>query len=41
MRGDITIIEAAQYLMDTKNQFLVLEGNEFINTQWDLVMKTA
>jgi CBS domain-containing protein len=40
-RGDITIIEAAQYLMDIRNQFLVLEGNEFIITPWDLIMKTA
>jgi CBS domain-containing protein len=40
-RSDITIIEAAQYLMDIKNQFLVLEGNECIVTPWDLIMKTA
>jgi CBS domain-containing protein len=40
-RGDITIVEAAQYLMDIKNQFLVLEGNEYIITPWDLIMKTA
>lgn len=40
-RSDITIIEAAQYLMDIKNQFLVLEGNERIVTPWDLIMKTA
>jgi CBS domain-containing protein len=40
-RSDITIIEAAQYLMDIKNQFLVLEGNECIVTPWDLFMKTA
>jgi hypothetical protein len=34
-------MEAAQYLMDIKNQFLVLEGNEYIVTPWDLIMKTA
>ena len=41
MRSNITILEAAQYLMDIKNQFLVLEGNERIVTPWDLIMKTA
>jgi hypothetical protein len=40
-RSDITIIEGAQYLVDIKNQFLVLGGNEFIITPWDLIMKTA
>lgn len=40
-RSNITIIEAAQYLMDIKNQFLVLEGNEYIVTPWDLIMKNA
>ncbi|MGA7370301.1 MAG: CBS domain-containing protein [Nitrososphaeraceae archaeon] len=39
--SNITIIEAAQYLMDIKNQFLVLEGNEYIVTPWDLIMKNA
>lgn len=41
MRSNITMLEAAQYLMDIKNQFLVLEGNEYIVTPWDLIMKTA
>jgi CBS domain-containing protein len=41
MKSDISIMEAAQYLMDIKNQFLVLEGNEYIVTPWDLIMKTA
>jgi CBS domain-containing protein len=40
-RGDITIIEAAQHLMEMKNQFLILEGNEHIITPWDLIMKTV
>lgn len=40
-RSDITIIDVAQYLMDIKNQFLVLEGNGCIVTPWDLIMKTA
>ncbi len=40
-RSNITIMEAAQYLMDIKNQFLVLEGIERIVTPWDLIMKTA
>lgn len=40
-RNNITIMEAAQYLMDIKNQFLVLEGNKYIVTPWDLIMKTA
>lgn len=40
-RNNITIMEAAQYLMDIKNQFLVLEGIERIVTPWDLIMKTA
>jgi CBS domain-containing protein len=40
-RSDITIVEAAQYLTNIKNQFLILEGNEYIVTPWDLVMKTA
>jgi CBS domain-containing protein len=41
MRSNITVLEAAQYLMDIKNQFLVLEGSEYIVTPWDLIMKTA
>jgi hypothetical protein len=40
-KSNITIMKAAQYLMDIKNQFLVLEGNEYIVTPWDLIMKTA
>ena len=40
-KSNITILEAAQYLMDIKNQFLVLRGNEYIVTPWDLIMKTA
>ena len=40
-KSNITMMEAAQYLMDIKNQFLVLEGNEYIVTPWDLIMKTA
>jgi CBS domain-containing protein len=38
-RSNITVVEAAQYLVDIKNQFLVLEGNERIITPWDLVMR--
>jgi CBS domain-containing protein len=38
-RSNITLVEAAQYLMGIKNQFLVLEGNERIITPWDLVMR--
>jgi CBS domain-containing protein len=38
-RSNITVVEAAQYLMDIKNQFLVLEGNERIITPWDLVVR--
>ena len=40
-KSNITIMGAAQYLMDIKNQFLILEGNEYIVTPWDLIMKTA
>jgi CBS domain-containing protein len=40
-KSDISIMEAAQCLMDIKNQFLVLEGNEYIVTPWDLIMKTV
>ena len=40
IRSNITLVEAAQYLMDIKNQFLVLEGNERMITPWDLVMRT-
>jgi CBS domain-containing protein len=40
-KSDTTIREAAQYLTDIKNQFLVLDGNEYIVTPWDLIMKTV
>ena len=36
-----TMVEAARYLMDIKNPFMVLDGNEYIVTPWDLVMKTV
>ena len=40
-KSHITMVEAAQYLMDIKNPFMVLDGNEYIVTPWDLVMKTV
>jgi CBS domain-containing protein len=40
-KSHITMVEAARYLMDIKNPFMVLDGNEYIVTPWDLVMKTA
>jgi CBS domain-containing protein len=39
-KNDITLRGAAQYLMDVKNPFLVLEGKDSIITPWDLVMRT-
>ena len=40
-KSHITMVEAAQYLMDIKNPFMVLDGNEYIVTPWDFVMKTV
>ena len=40
-KSHITLVEAARYLMDIKNPFMVLDGNEYIVTPWDLVMKAA
>jgi CBS domain-containing protein len=40
-KSNITLVEAAQYLINMENQFLILEGNEYIVTPWDLVMKTV
>lgn len=40
-KSHITMVEAARYLMDIKNPFMVLDGNEYIVTPWDLVMKTV
>ena len=41
MTKKLDTIQAAKYLMDIKNQFQVLEGNEYIVTPWDLIMKTV
>jgi hypothetical protein len=39
-KNDITVREAALYLMGIRNPFLVLEGKNSIITPWDLVLRT-